>query len=207
MPFPAVTSRRAGSLFLLLLMAGCTAVRPVGTPRETRVPALLAMQTWEARGRIAYRSGEEGGQANLRWQQVGDRSLIRLAGPFGAGAYDVIWEPERISVADASGKKSVEYRGAAAAEQFLQAQLGWSFPAGSTRYWMMGLLDPAANGEELRTSDGELQEIRQHGWVVHFKDFGKVDGYELPVRLELDNANANLRVVITHWTLQPAGSL
>lgn len=207
MPLSAVTYSRAGALFLLLLVAGCTSVRPVATPQETQVAALLAMQTWEARGRIAYRSGEEGGQANLRWQQLGSRSLIRLAGPFGAGAYDVVWEPERVSVADASGKQSAEYLGAAAAEQFLQAQLGWSFPAGSTRYWMMGLLDPAATGEEQRGSGGELQEIRQHGWVVRFKDFSNVEGYELPVRLELENTNANLRVVITRWTLQPAGSL
>jgi len=42
---------------------------------------------------------------------------------------------------------------------------------------------------------------------VRFDRFKDVQGYVLPVRLELDNANANLRVVITRWTLEPAGSL
>jgi len=193
---------------LLLVLASCTPVRTVIPPdQQARNAALLAMQSWEIRGRIAFRSGAEGGQANLHWQQAGERSLIRLAGPFGAGAYDVTLEPERVSVADADGEQSIVYQGAEAAEQFLQAQLGWSFPAGSTRYWMMGLLDPAAAGEEQRAADGTLLAIQQHGWSVRFDRFKDVQGYVLPVRLELDNANANLRVVITRWTLEPAGSL
>ena len=195
-------------LLILLVMAGCTSVRTViPSDQQARTAELLAMQSWEIRGRIAFRSGAEGGQANLHWQQAGERSLIRLAGPFGAGAYDVILEPERVSVANADGEQSMVYQGAEAAEQFLQAQLGWSFPAGSTRYWMMGLLDPAAAGEEQRSADGTLVAIQQHGWNVRFDRFKDVQGYVLPVRLELDNANANLRVVITRWTLDAAASL
>jgi outer membrane lipoprotein LolB len=208
MPVSVATLRRACALLVLIAVAGCTSIRPAIPPEQaTQRAALLAMQTWEARGRIAFRSGEEGGQASLRWQQAGERSLIRLAGPFGAGAYDVSWEPERVSVTDADGEQSIEYRGATAAEQFLQAQLGWSFPAGSTRYWMMGLLDPAADGEEQWAEDGTLLEIRQHGWTVRFERFQDVQGYALPVRLELENANASLGLVITRWTLQPAGGL
>jgi len=199
---------RVFSLLLLLGIAGCTSMRPVAVPdQEIRSAELLAMQAWEIRGRIAFKSGAEGGQATLHWQQVGERSLIRLAGPFGAGAYEVVWEPGRVSVADADREESVVYSGNAAAEQFLQAQLGWSFPAGSTRYWIMGLLDPAATGEVQRSEDGALLAIQQHGWTVRFDRFKQVQGYTLPVRLELDNANANLRLVITRWTLEPAGSL
>lgn len=199
---------RAIALLFLLTLAGCTSVRTVTSPvEEARSAELLALQAWEFRGRIAFKSGDEGGQANLHWQQAGERSLIRLAGPFGAGAYDVIWEPERVSVADANGQQSIVYQGTEAAEQFLQAQLGWSFPAGSTRYWVMGLLDPAAAGEEQRAEDGTLLAIQQHGWSVRFDRFKDVQGLALPMRLELSNANANLRVVITRWTLEPAGSL
>ena len=208
MPEYFAAMRRVMPLLLLLILAGCASVRTVIPPdQQGRTAELLTMQSWEIRGRIAFRSGEEGGQANLHWQQAGERSLIRLAGPFGAGAYDVIWEPERVSVADADGEQSIVYQGAEAAEQFLQAQLGWSFPAGSTRYWMMGLLDPAAAGEAQRSADGTLLTIQQHGWRVRFDRFKDVQGYVLPVRLELDNANANLRLVITRWTLGSAGSL
>lgn len=208
MPDYLVALCRVIPLLLLLILAGCTPVRTVTPPaEEARRAELLTMHSWEIRGRIAFKSGAEGGQANLHWQQAGERSLIRLAGPFGAGAYDVIWEPERVSVADAVGEQSILYTGAAAAEQFLQAQLGWSFPAGSTRYWVMGLLDPAAAGEEQRSADGTLVAIQQHGWSVRFERFKDVQGYVLPVRLELSNANANLRMVITRWTLEPAGSL
>jgi outer membrane biogenesis lipoprotein LolB len=73
---------RSIALLFLLTLAGCTSVRTVTPPVEdARSAELLAMQTWEIRGRIAFRSGAEGGQANLHWQQAGERSVIRLAGP------------------------------------------------------------------------------------------------------------------------------
>jgi outer membrane lipoprotein LolB len=208
MPVTTASLCRTSALLILLAVSACTSIRPVTPPKQAAQRAeLLAMQTWEARGRIAFRNGEEGGQATLQWQQTGERSLIRLAGPFGAGAYNVVWEPERVSIANADGEQSIEYRGVAAAEQFLLDQLGWTFPAGSTRYWMMGLMDPAADGEEQWAEDGTLLEIHQHGWVVSFERFRDVQGYVLPVRIELENANASLRVLITRWTLQPAGGL
>jgi outer membrane lipoprotein LolB len=200
-----IAAKTSTLLVALALLAGCASVRPVAVAPENPNAALLALQGWEARGRIAFKSGTEGGQATLRWQQSAEQSLIRLAGPFGAGAYDVTWAPERVTVANSDGEQSFEYRGAEAAEQFLQAQLGWSFPAGSTRYWMLGLLDPAAPGEEKRGEDGVLEAISQHGWEVRFERFQNVQGYQLPARFEVQNANASLRVVITRWALQ-AGS-
>lgn len=203
MPLAAKCAVRGCLVLALMVLAGCASVRPGAVAPENPNAALLALQGWEARGRIAFKSGAEGGQATLRWQQSADQSLIRLAGPFGAGAYDVTWAPERVSVANSDGEQTLEYRGVAAAEQFLQAQLGWSFPAGSTRYWMLGVLDPAAPGEEQRDEEGVLQVIRQHGWEVRFERFQNVQGYRLPARFELQNANASLRVVITRWALQP----
>jgi outer membrane biogenesis lipoprotein LolB len=42
---------------------------------------------------------------------------------------------------------------------------------------------------------------------VRFERFQDVQGYALPVRLELENANASLGLVITRWTLRPAGGV
>lgn len=150
---------------------------------------------------MAFKSGEEGGQGKLRWQQAGHTSLIRIAGPFGAGAYDLVWEPDRVSVADAEGEQSIEYQGADAAEQFLQEQLGWSFPADSTRYWVMGLLDPAAPGKELFDDQGALRGITQHGWNISYERFAEYDGLTLPTRVSMENGSASMRIVISKWSL------
>ncbi|TDJ42566.1 MAG: outer membrane lipoprotein LolB [Gammaproteobacteria bacterium] len=197
-----VWHRFAPIILLLTCVSACTSLRPV-QPSEwvNRQAALLVVDDWEFRGRMAFKSNDEGGQAKLRWQQAGDTSFIHLAGPFGAGAYDLIWEPGRVSVADSGGKQSVEYHGPDAAEQFLHDQLGWSFPAGSTRYWVMGLLDPAAPGDERFDDAGVLLGIKQHGWNINYERFSDFDGFALPTRVSMEKGSTHLRIAISKWTM------
>jgi outer membrane lipoprotein LolB len=198
----AVLKKLALMSALLAFMSACTSVRPMQPPEwASRNVALLELEDWNLRGRMAFKTGNEGGQAKLRWQQVGETSLLRLSGPLGAGAYDLVWAPGRVSVADAKGERSTEYQGADAAEQFLQDQLGWSFPAGSTRYWVMGLLDPAAPGQEQFDAQGSLSGITQHGWNISYQRFVDYDGFALPTRVSMENGNASLRIVISKWSV------
>lgn len=191
------------TLFLLLGLAACTSIRPVMAPGwSERQASLAAVDYWELRGRMAFRSGEEGGQARLEWQQLADTSLIQLAGPFGAGAYNLVWEPQFVSLADASGERSIEYTGAAAAEDFLREQLGWSFPAGSMRYWVMGLPDPATDSDIQFDDAGQLATIRQYDWNVQYERFQNIDGYVLPTRITIENDDARLKIVVSDWRLQ-----
>ena len=194
--------RSAALALLLALLSACTSIQTVQPPMwEQRQSELLEVKNWELRGRMAFRSGQEGGQGKLRWQQTGASSFIHIAGPFGAGAYDLVWEPGRVSVVDAAGEQSVEYQGADAAEQFLRDQLGWSFPAGSARYWVMGLPDPAAPGEEQFDEEGALLGITQHGWNISYKRFAVYDGIALPTRVSMENGSASLRIAVSKWTL------
>ena len=131
---------------LLTVSYGCATIQPAVSPtREDQVAGLLALEQWELRGRIAVKNSTDGGQAKIHWRQSGDTSQIRFTGPFGAGAYELLWKPGLVTVTDGRGEQAMEYRGADAAEDFLREQLGWSFPAGSTRYWVMGLADPAGH--------------------------------------------------------------
>ena len=185
----------------LAILSACTTlqtIQPSGW--AARQAELLKLEEWELRGRMAFRSGEEGGQGKLHWQQAGPISFINIAGPFGAGAYNLVWEPGRVSVADAAGERSVEYTGADAAEQFMREQLGWSFPAGSVRYWVMGLPDPTAPGEEQFDDQGMLSGITQHGWNIRYERFAEFDGLALPTRVDMENGSASLRMVISKWS-------
>ena len=194
--------RLVALLLLCFIAAACTRVGTVGAPdRDDRRLRLAATDACQLRGRIACKSGEEGGQASLSWRQAGEVSRIRLAGPVGAGAYDLTWTPTLVSVADAGGEHAIEYTGAGAAERFLQEQLGWSFPAGSVRYWVMGLLDPAAPGDVLFSDAGMLATIRQHGWDIGIDRYVAVDGLQLPARLKMTAGEASLRIAINDWQL------
>lgn len=190
---------------LLLLQAGCALQRPqskVAIDWDQRRAELLQLSTWQARGRIAVKAEGAGAQGDLQWEQDGSTSRIRVRGPLGAGAYEIRWTPELLTVNGSNGEFSRAYTGADAAEGFLQQQLGWSFPAASVRFWMLGLLDPAAPGEQRFDAGGGLAGLQQSGWSVNYLRFAEVDGQSLPTRIDLENPHARVRLVVDQWTLR-----
>ena len=190
-------------LVAVAFLAGCAALRPPAAEIswEQRRDRLLGLEQWQARGRIAVKSESGGGQGDLQWQQNGATSRIRVSGPFGAGAYEIRWDPATLTVTSRNGEFARAYSGPDAAEQFLAEQLGWSFPAASTRYWMLGVLDPAFPGEERRAADGGLAGLSQNGWSVTYDRFGEAIGLPMPAKLTLQSERARVRLVIDRWDL------
>ena len=187
-----------------LLLAGC-ATRPVVpvTPESwaARAATLATMDDWEAHGRIAIRAANGGGQGSLHWEQRGELARIRLSGPFGAGAYLIEWDRERLTVTSRDGEVALDYAGPSAAEQFLYEQLGWWFPAIAARYWLRGLADPAASAVESFDAAGRLAGLDQHGWQVRYEDWQGDALLPMPRRLVIENEQARVRVVLDRWQL------
>jgi outer membrane lipoprotein LolB len=192
-------------LWLLPLLAGCATQRPAMPDRTESAAALqerlLGLRQWEARGRVAMKSADSGGQGSLQWLQTGSAARIRLSGPFGAGAYEINWMPGQLSVMSRGAEAALEYVGPDAAERFLAEQLGWSFPVTSIRYWLLGLADPAASAAEQSDAWGRLVELRQSGWVVRYEDYAQNDATWLPHKLVIEREDLRLRVVIDKWLL------
>jgi len=74
---------RFGLLFVMAALAGC-ASRPIvpgaSIDWSQRAENLAQLQGWEANGRIAVKSGADGGQGNIRWVQESARASIALRG-------------------------------------------------------------------------------------------------------------------------------
>ena len=186
-------------LAMFLAVSGCTTLRTTGTDWDARRDALLQQDEWSLNGRIAARTAAgEGGQATLNWRQSGEESAVQLAGPFGAGRVELQVAPDAVTLRTAEGE-TVSYAGETAAERFMDEQFGWSFPVRSARFWMRGLLDPAAPGERVFDEAGELTGLRQHGWDVSLTRFAAVDGRLLPVRLTLENPQLRLKAAVSSW--------
>jgi outer membrane lipoprotein LolB len=186
---------------MLTMLTGCALRREDVVPVDwtQRRVHLLAMDTWQARGRIAVKAQGTGGQGDLAWDQQGASSVVRVSGPFGAGAYEIRWDPAMLRVASRNGEFSRAYSGADAAEQFLAEQLGWSFPASSVRYWLLGVPDPVLPARERFSADGRLQAIEQNGWSVTYGRFVERAGVTLPAKIAIESARARLRVIVDRW--------
>lgn len=186
----------------LLSLAGCAA-RPMqpdtGIDWDRRAGMLATESAWQARGRIAFKAGNEGGSGNMTWAQAGDDARITLSGPFGAGAYEIQWDDERIVVNSKKGEQVAAYTGRDAADRFLETQLGWSFPARSIRYWLLGIADPEFASERRFDDNGWLSGIDQNGWAVAYSRFDAAGDYYLPGKIVIENDRARVKLVVDRW--------
>jgi len=201
---PIKTQFKRSLLVVLVLASGC-ALQPTvpGTSVawDERQAQLAGLAEWQARGRIAVKSADGGGQGNIQWFQAGAGSRIFLRGPFGFGAYEISWDAESIEVVGKSGEVQVAYSGPNAAERFLRDQLGWSFPAMSLRYWMLSVPDPAFDSYEQYDTEGWLVGIQQNGWSVGYEGFKVWNDIWLPKRVVLNHDGARVKLVIDDWVL------
>ncbi|MBM4197799.1 MAG: outer membrane lipoprotein LolB [Gammaproteobacteria bacterium] len=189
-------------LLVILALSACTRPDREPPPRPDRAAqqaTIAAWADWSARGRLALKLADGGGQADFDWQQRGEDALIRVSGPFGVGAWEIRWNASELSVRNRDGSFSERYMGADAAERFLEARLGWSLPALNTRWWLRGLADPAYPAYTVFAADGTPASIAQNGWTVSYAAWRTADGLQLPARLTLESERARLRLVVDRW--------
>lgn len=196
-------------LFIFLCVS-CAAPRP-SPPAEqvqqlwqVRAAALLSIQRWELRGRLAVRTDERGGQASLTWRRDAARHSIRLNGPLGRGVVQITQDETGAVLRDAEQR---EFR-AANAEELLYRYTGWSLPLAHLNYWVRGIPVPDLPVAQELDDSGRLKTLRQQGWEMAYKDYMRIEGHELPRHLTLtvhpDQANAEqpaieVRLVIDAW--------
>ncbi len=202
------TRLTSGSLAVVVtaaLLASCAAPVRRAEPPESpaaRRAAIEAVLSWEARGRLALKmhvTSAQGGQGSFIWTQAGDLTVLRVAGPFGAGAYEIRWEPSGIRVLSGRGEVAAEYAGPAAAERFLQEQVGWSLPVANARHWLLGLAGPDSGAVETVDNDGLLVALEQDGWRVHYDEYRQQGRIVLPRKLVLESDSGRIRLVVDKW--------
>jgi len=198
--------RLAGCLLLVVmtagLLAGCATTERAGelpASPVARRAAIEAVGTWEARGRIALKTPGTSGQGSFSWTQTGDTTVLRVAGPFGADAHEIRWDPARLTVLSGKGEVTADYTGRDAAERFLQEQLGWSVPVADARHWLLGLAGPESPAVETVDGSGLLASLAQDGWDVHYDEYRAQGGITLPRKLVLQSAAGRIRLVIDQW--------
>jgi outer membrane lipoprotein LolB len=192
-------------LLLVVALSACSSLReasaPVDDSMAQRIAQLSLLDDWSMQGRIAVKQPEGSGQGKILWEQAGETVDIGLAGPLGAGAINIHWVPDELTMVGADLDVQHRYTGGDAAEQFLAEQLGWQFPAASIRYWLLGIPNPGYQFEQEFGEAGELLSISQLGWRVQYQRFARVDAHLLPSKLRIQNTEVRLRLIVDSWSL------
>lgn len=194
------------ALSALLLVSACAFQRTVpGTavPWDARREALLALPGWDLRGRIGVKSPEANGQGSVEWRQAPNETLLRVSGPFGVGAWELRWTGSEVTLTDGDGRIARAYSGPDALNRLLASEVGWRFPADSTRFWVLGIPSPNSPSRLRYGSDGWLAGIDQDGWRVIFDDYRERSGFWMPRKVTVQGEAARLRLVVDRWDPAP----
>ncbi len=194
------------SLILMLNLAGCATVheqQPVSLNQTTswqqRQIALMHLQNWDISAVMAMRThaGNEGGTANLKWQQHQQDYSIMLYGPLGADTTKIYGRPGRVFLETADGKKF----DATTPELLLAQQTGWQLPVSDLYYWIRGL--PAQGSPRRMQFDAShhLTQLNQSGWRIDYLRYSTVNQIDVPTKLTLENIRLKIKIVINQWQI------
>ena len=193
--------RRVAFLSVLLLsgaLAGCASTRPgAGGP----IPQDLSeLNRWQAHGRLGVSGPDSGGSGSFDWQQRGDRADIRIRGPVGVGSVRLQMEggadrPDlRLETGNGQTLESDD------AWRELEARLGAPVPAGSLRYWMLGVAAPGEHRWLEPAADG-TKTLEQGGWRIDYQRYSEEAGARVPVKFRAVSGDARVRIVVDRWLL------
>jgi outer membrane lipoprotein LolB len=196
-------TRVLSSLTLLLSIAvgmtGCASMS--SRPSGGVVPSdLRELQQWVASGRIGVAGSDSGGSGSFDWQQRGDRAEVQIRGPVGIGSVrlQVAGDAENPSVKLETGNGSVLESQAAWDE--LEARLGATLPAGSLRFWMLGIAAPGEHRWSEAGAGGE-KTLEQDGWRIDYQRYSDAPGAPVPVRINATSGETRVRIVVDRWRL------
>ncbi|ROH88453.1 outer membrane lipoprotein LolB [Pseudomethylobacillus aquaticus] len=191
----------------LALLSGCTTL-PVTPVASSSAPASvyaehLAKQAqlsdFHLQGRIAVQNGQRGFSARSDWQHAGVTDQISLYSPLGSQVAEIAADPSQVSLRTQDGKL---YQ-AADAESLTEQTLGWRLPLRGLSDWVLGR--PADSAVTLSRWDdmGRLLQLQQDGWDIVYSEYLQVDGYQLPQRITLRNAQLTIKLISSQWKISP----
>lgn len=187
------------------LLAGCGTVPerlPPGTTpaqaKQERERRLGALEHWVCVGRVGASDGQESINATLRWTQNRDSYRIRLSGLFGQGLVEISGSGAGVTLRTAE-------RGAltaASPEALIMEEFGWRLPVSGLRYWILGMAVPGTEVTSARLDGlGRLQRLEQSGWRIRYLEYERIDGLDLPSRVELEHPELTARIAVRSWRL------
>lgn len=191
--------RRIAGLALSLLAAGCAPLQTRPAHSEAielrwaqRSEALTAVQGFSLQGRVTQVGGSSG---SLRWQQRAHGQFeLHLSGPFGAGAIAMTGTASGVEVRSKEGTQFTPDP-----QLWMREHLGWTLPLASLSAWALGR--PAEGPVDHYSLDaaGQLVELQQDQWTVRFDRYQTVGSLTLPGRIEAEQGDVALRLVVDRW--------
>lgn len=179
-----------------MLLGGCAAQRPPAYMAAK--PESLSAAAFAINGRISIDHQGKRNSAGLRWTHKGDTDLILLFAPLGQTVARV-YRDAHLATLDQGG----EHFQANNAETLMDTLLGWHLPLSGLHLWVLALPDSKEPVEIERDETGRISVLRQSGWEVRYLRYADAIAESLPSRLQLNNDDLHLQLLIDEWDWNP----
>lgn len=184
-----ISRRRCLSALAGMLLAACATAPPVS---RTAVPDSRTDESFEARGRLSARHGNEAAAANFRWTHRPGRDQFTLASPLGSTLAQLEGTLREVRLELPDGRVIV----APDWEALTSKVLGAPIPVRGLAWWLRGLPHPDSAHSVERDAAGRASVLRQDGWEIVI-DYG--ESSDRATRLRLTYPDTELRLVIDAW--------
>ncbi len=192
-----MASLRLLPLCVLLWLTACaTGPAPIAEyPWQLRSQQLVALKDWNARGKIAVRSGQQSESASLDWQQRGSDTRLQLAGPMGLQATEIHSDGRELVIQRGEERTRLDI----STPDAVRLHTGWDLPLQALPYWLKGVPAPEPRATALDVVDEMLQQLEQDGWIVRYERYQQFGDYLLPTRLSIERGDTRARLIIQDW--------
>lgn len=191
-------------LLLLTFLAACSSRPPEPVDQTAMLEPWLehrdrmrAIDSWTVQGRVGARTGSEGANFNVYWQQQAYEYNIRLSGPLGQGGASISggfgWAELR-TTDDVFRARSLD--------ELLSETTSLELPLHYLQYWMRGIPAPGSRAGIKLNGDALLEQLEQYGWTVMYESY-HADS-QLPHRFNIRFEDNSARIIISSWELTGA---
>jgi len=193
-------------IFIALVLSGCAHQAPkaplISQDWANHKAQVDAIDNWQAIGKLAVKVPNDGGNASIKWQQIGRAYHIDLSGPFGSGKLTIDGQPNSVTLTEADQPPKT----AKTAEELIRKNSGWNIPVTQLAFWVRGLPDPNSKVTRFTpNAQGLIGELEQLGWKVTYGDYlaTSKDGLAMPGRIVAEYKDVRLTLAVREWLFEP----
>lgn len=197
-------------LLISLLLNGCTHQGAYKSPVISQdwpkhQAQVESINNWQAIGKLGIKVPNDGGSANLHWQQQSHDYQIDLNGPFGQGKMIIEGKSGSVTLTEAGKAPQT----AKTAEELIHKNTGWNIPVTQLAFWVRGLPAPDSKISHFEPNAlGLIGELQQAGWKITYGDYVNAPGSQeiiaMPSRIIAVYKDIRLTLVIREWKLNQA---
>jgi len=164
---------------------------------------MQAIDSWQLKGKLAYRNDADSGSAWFDWKQQGDKFTIFLSGPFGVGTVQISGNAQAITLSQ-PGEADINSHSSSALTQQL---FGWQLPVEQMRSWVKGI--PASSSTRVLKTFNEadlLDSLQEDDWQLTISRYQAGPHGQLPGKIKGRSDKLAFTMLLKEWSFPASES-